>query len=434
MKHPGLPLVMLLLFSGCCCSAQSLDPVKNFPSDFKDKAMNHVKNICAFGERRDGTNAARKTAAYIEKEFRKAGLEIEKDTFSYSLFEAKKIRLFVDGNKINYRQVILDPYKGNIRYRGPFLFFFPDSSLSKQMMQDMAGKVIVTKDPADYYSLSVRNPRAVLILEKTDFDRLIRTAIPEGSHELIFDFSGKTKTIQSVNIAGVLKPVQADSGEIIISAHWDSFASVGADDNASGLATLIELASYFNLHRNELKTNLKFISFGAEEMGTIGAVAYVDHHPGELENCKLMFNIDGVSGLRDIYIDVTGKVENISPEKGVIKEKLYFRNRALRGKTGNWFRVEEYPMASNVPEWLRQDVISVCNSFYTKINQVSGIGSDHQAFALAGIPSTSITIDNGIEAHTASDTPDKVHAEGMWIAGRIVAGVVVRRLNSEIMK
>jgi Zn-dependent M28 family amino/carboxypeptidase len=204
---------------------------------------------------------------------------------------------------------------------------------------------------------------------------------------------------------------------------------MGADDNASGLATLIELSKYFSLHRNELTTTLKFIAFGAEEMGTVGAVSYVDHHRGELKHCRLMFNIDCVSGLRDIYVDLTGKVENISPVKGIIKEDLYFRNKALRGKTGNWMWIKEYPMASDVPGWLRQDVVDVCNALYTKINQVSGIGSDHQAFALAGIPSTSISIDNHVENHTSADTPEKIHPEGMWIAGRIVAGVVVKVLK-----
>jgi len=434
MKFFRTPFLILIFLSNGLSIAQSLDPVGNFSLEFKDRAMEHVKNICAFGERRDGTAAALKTIAYIEKEFREAGLEIEKDTFSFSAFEANKIRVVIDGKKVIPRQIILNPYKGNIHYRGSFLLFYPDSSLSRQMMQDMKGKIVVTKDPADYYSLSARNPSAVLVLKKQDFDALIWTQNPGELHKVIFIFSGKIKMNQSVNIVGTLKPTQPDSGEIILSAHWDSFNSVGADDNASGLATLIELARYFSLYRTEIKTNLKFVSFGAEEMGTIGSVTYVDHHPGELKNCRLMFNIDCVSGLRDIYIDVTGKVENTSPEKGVIKKDLYFRNRALRGKTGNWFRVKEYPMASDVPGWLRQDVISVCNAFYTKINQVSGIGSDHQAFALAGIPCTSITIDNGIETHTAADTPEKVHPEGMWIAGRIVAGVVVKILNREIVK
>ncbi|MCX6244598.1 MAG: M28 family metallopeptidase [Bacteroidetes bacterium] len=429
-----ISFLIIFLFEGNFCKAQSLDPVAAFPLEFGEKAMVHVKNICAFGERGDGTEAAKKTVDYIGNEFTKAGLEIEKDTFSYSAFEAKKIALAIDGKKIIAKQIILNPYKGNIRYKGSFLFFYPDSSLSRQMMQNMRGKIIVTKDPADYYSLSNRSPWVIIVLDKPDFDRVVRSKIPAGSHEINFNFSGKIRILQSVNVVGILKPTQPDSGEIILSAHWDSYNSAGADDNASGVATLIELARYFSLHKTELKTTLKFVSFGAEEKGTIGAVAYVDHHRNELKNCKLMFNIDGVSGLRDIYVDLTGKVENISPEKGVIREKLYFRNMALRGKPGNWFWIEEYPMASDVPKWLWLDVIDVCNAFNTKINQVSGIGSDHQAFALAGIPCTSITIDNGIETHTSADTPEKVHPEGMWIAGRIVAGVVAKIAKSEIAK
>jgi hypothetical protein len=431
MKHLRIPVLLQILLSGSFCAAQSLDPIGNFPADFGEKAMIHVANLCAFGERTDGTKAGENTIAYIENEFRKAGLEIEKDTFSYSAFEAKKILLKIDGKKLNPRQLILDPYKGDIDYQDPFLFFYPDSSLSLQMMQNMRDRIVVTKDPADYYSLSNRNPRAVVVLEKTDFDKIVRSGMPAGSHTIVFRFSGKIRKMESVNLAGTLRPAKPDTGEVILSAHWDSYNSAGADDNASGVATLIGLANYFSRHREELKTTLKFVSFGAEEMGTVGSVAYVDHHRDQLKNCRLMFNIDGVSGLRDIYVDVTGKVENCSPEKGVIRAKLYFRNKALRGKKGNWMRVEDYPVASDVPGWLRMAVINTCNSIYTKINQVSGIGSDHQAFALAGIPCTSIAIDNAVENHTAADTPEKVHPEGMWIAGRIVAGVVVGVLKEE---
>lgn len=420
-----LPVIVLLLLT-IRVTAQSLDPVADFPVEFKDRAMEHVTRICSFGERVAGTKAAAKTLNYIEQEFRKSGLEIERDTFYYSSFEAKKIVLKIDGKTLKPRQLILNPYSGKIDHGGSFLLFYPDSSLARQMMQDMKNQIIVTRDPADYYQLSYRSPKAILVLEKADFDALAESG---KNHLIIFQFSGKIKKFQSVNLAGTLKPLHPDTGEILLSAHWDSFNSVGADDNASGLATLLELTKYFSQRRNELTTTLKFVAFGAEEMGTLGSVSYVDHHPGELKHCKLMFNMDCVSGLRDIYVDLTGKVENISPVKGIIKEDLYFRNKALRGKTGNWMWIEDYPMASDVPGWLRQDVVDVCNSLNTKINQVSGIGSDHQAFSQAGIPCTSITIDNQVENHTPADTPEKVHPEGMWIAGRIAAGVVVKVLK-----
>ena len=393
--------------------------------------MEHVTRICSFGERVDGTKAATKTLDYIEREFRKAGLEIEKDTFSYSLFEAKKILVRIDGKTVIPRQLNLDPYPGDLDYTGPFILFYPDSSLGKQMMQDLKNSIIVTCEPADYYQLSHRSPKVVIVLEKPGFDSLVHQGRAGKDHVIEFSFSGKINKILSVNLAGTLKSPHPDSGEILLSAHWDSFNSVGADDNASGLATLVELARYFSLHKKELTTNLKFVAFGAEEMGTLGSVSYVYHHSRELKRCRLMFNMDCVSALRDIYVDLAGKVENISPEKGIIREDLYFRNKSLRGTAGNWTWIRDYPMASDVPSWLRQDVVDVCNALNTKINQVSGIGSDHQAFALAGVPCTSINMDNHVENHTPEDTPEKVHPEGMWIAGRIVAGVVVKVLKRE---
>ena len=92
-----------------------------------------------------------KTLDYIEQEFRKSGLEIEKDTFYYSSFEAKKIAVMIDGKTLKPRQIILDPYSGNIDYTGSFILFYPDSSLGKQMMQDLKNRIIVTCEPADFF-------------------------------------------------------------------------------------------------------------------------------------------------------------------------------------------------------------------------------------------------------------------------------------------
>jgi hypothetical protein len=68
---------------------------------------------------------------------------------------------------------------------------------------------------------------------------------------------------------------------VLVTAHLDSIgtadgdivAAPGADDNASGCAGLIEIASIFQNHRNE--HDLRLILFGGEEIGSVGSKDYV---------------------------------------------------------------------------------------------------------------------------------------------------------------
>jgi len=111
---------------------------------------------------------------------------------------------------------------------------------------------------------------------------------------------------------------------IIIGAHYDSeYGTIGATDNAGGIAVMMELARIFSLKQN-MRT-IRFIAFGAEELGLRGSRNYVKIHERELEKVKLMVNIDVqgsgigrisaiISGGDDIknYIEILGKELGIS--------------------------------------------------------------------------------------------------------------------------
>ena len=81
----------------------------------------------------------------------------------------------------------------------------------------------------------------------------------------------------------------------------------GADDNASGVSVLLELAAKFSKERENLKTNLIFIAFGAEEMGILGSKYFVEHPPVTLKSIKAMINLDMVGRLKeDTMLQVNG--------------------------------------------------------------------------------------------------------------------------------
>ncbi len=66
----------------------------------------------------------------------------------------------------------------------------------------------------------------------------------------------------------------------------------GADDNASGVVSIIELAKQLSKDKSKLKRSVIFVSFSAEEMGLLGSDYFVKHLPVKKEQIKAMINID----------------------------------------------------------------------------------------------------------------------------------------------
>jgi Tol biopolymer transport system component len=121
------------------------------------------------------------------------------------------------------------------------------------------------------------------------------------------------------NVAGWLPATEATEETLVIGAHYDhlglgiegSLAEKrggihhGADDNASGVAGLLEtarLAAAFSRRGR----NLLFVSFGGEELGTLGSSHLVKNPPIPLKNMVAMVNFDEIGRLRDDKLAVIG--------------------------------------------------------------------------------------------------------------------------------
>ncbi len=116
-----------------------------------------------------------------------------------------------------------------------------------------------------------------------------------------FEFSAEDEgTVKSANVMAVKRG--ASSQEIIVGAHYDSVSrGEGADDNASGVAVLLELA--MRIQDVETPYTVRFIAFGAEEYGMEGSFYYAVHlSPAELKNIVGMINLDSVIAGDNMYI------------------------------------------------------------------------------------------------------------------------------------
>jgi hypothetical protein len=137
------------------------------------------------------------------------------------------------------------------------------------------------------------------------FKKLGLTPGNNGSYFQDFTFDRKSHTgLVSRNVIGWL-----DNGAvrtIVIGAHYDHLGTAGlfdgkypvgqihngADDNASGVAGLLEFARYFIENGQKEPFNFLFIAFGGEEMGLQGSKYYTAHPTLPLTNVHFMLNMD----------------------------------------------------------------------------------------------------------------------------------------------
>lgn len=78
------------------------------------------------------------------------------------------------------------------------------------------------------------------------------------------------------NIVGTKLGTTYPEQEFIIGAHYDSVGNPGADDDASGVALLLEVARIISQYDSEY--TIRFVAFDREEQGLVGSDAYVAEH------------------------------------------------------------------------------------------------------------------------------------------------------------
>ncbi len=102
-----------------------------------------------------------------------------------------------------------------------------------------------------------------------------------------------------LNVVGHLAGTDADAGAVLVGAHYDGqglhpagLVFPSADDNASGVAALLEVARLAG--ERTWPFDLVFVAFGAEEIGRLGAEAWVRQPTVPLPRLQLMVNFDMV--------------------------------------------------------------------------------------------------------------------------------------------
>jgi Tol biopolymer transport system component len=129
------------------------------------------------------------------------------------------------------------------------------------------------------------------------------------------------QTSEAFNVVGRLRAGRSSGrGALVIGAHYDHLgyggrASLaperhephpGADDNASGTATVLEVARSLAARRSELSRDVVVALFSGEEAGLLGSTQFVRSHGPLLSESVAMLNLDMVGRLRGNRVEVLG--------------------------------------------------------------------------------------------------------------------------------
>lgn len=182
-------------------------------------------------------------------------------------------------------------------------------------------------------------------------------------------------------------------GAIVLGAHYDHLGRgphgslaphskaihFGADDNASGVAVLLELAK--QLRKKNRQRDIWFVAFSGEERGLLGSTHFVRNKPSALQKIVAMLNFDMVGRMRNNTVQVLGGQS-----------------------ASDWARWVEPACASQRIRCL-----------------LSGGGygpSDQTPFYAAGSPVLHFFTGSHGDYHKPSDTADKLNAAGMAAIAR----------------
>ncbi len=281
------------------------------------------------------------------------------------------------------------------------------------------------------------------------------------------------KQTEAYNVIGILEGTDAvlKNEAIIIGAHYDHLGKGGngslainstgihhgADDNASGVSAMLELARQFTKEKNNKRT-LIFMAFGGEEEGLLGSKAYVNNPVFPLGKTVAMINLDMVGRLNAEKLTVGGigtasewrklselinaktAIESALVKKGIccVTVKVENDGLILEGSTEREKLPDAVATSSDIAKeqkiinrltlssgnGSKNNPINTINPFVLQLNEDGYGPSDHQSFYLKQIPVLFFFTGTHADYHKPSDTAEKINYDGLLKITNYVGEIV----------
>jgi Zn-dependent M28 family amino/carboxypeptidase len=429
----ALALVFVVSVPGSLAKSKSQDIQNLFGGD---EAFAQIEALVDFGPRVAGSSAEAEAADYIAAEMESYGLDVEIQEFDIIYFEelSDPVLEQVAPNPTVY--VWFDDFY-TMQYSGsgdvtalvqPTVDIMippgPDANDSDSGCEaaDFAGfipgNIALIQRGFCYYSqkaLNAQNAGAVGVIifnegQPGRTDVIIGTlggpgviipvvgttfAVGEELYNLALAGSVTVRMIVDViteertsqNVIGTLEGLQPDQGIVYIGGHYDSVsAGPGANDDASGVAGVLEAARVLATKGHRTKATMKFLAFGSEEIGLDGSYWYVDENYDEVTTLGLgMINLDMIA-VGDILL-----IGNVGLAADDLVEYTDYKADAMGIDWGSF---------------------------------TAGANSDHYYFEAVGCPVSFLTQDPDPYYHTPEDTPDKIQVDTLEENGELATAVM----------
>jgi len=134
----------------------------------------------------------------------------------------------------------------------------------------------------------------------------LRHLLNRGDISIELSFQFEEKKIDDANIGGIISGNDPEKSTefLVLGAHYDHLGKdgksgsyfTGADDNASGVSSLLEIGQYLSEKKKELKRSFVLLFFGGEEWGLFGSRYFVENPFVPLSQVKAMFSVDTIGG------------------------------------------------------------------------------------------------------------------------------------------
>jgi aminopeptidase YwaD len=321
-------IILFFAFLGLTTGAQNIS--------FGKKMVDTLTSPWFWG--RGYTNDGMKKAAeFLSNEFKSYGLSpmngssyLQQFNYPVNTFPGK-MELNVNGKDlVPGKDFIVSPESKGVKGSGDL-----DVLDSIQFINRKEMFVVKMQDKLTWSVAPEAVEYSLILVDKKALDR------PPASFKVNID-NKLLKNFKAANVCGLVKGTVKPDSIIFITAHYDHLGGMGAgtyfpgaNDNASGISLLLNLAQYYAQHPQ--KYSIGFICFAGEEAGLIGSKYFTENPLVPLKNIRFLLNTDlagtGEEGI--MVVNATEFSKEFAMMNAINEENKLLVKISARGKAAN---------------------------------------------------------------------------------------------------
>ncbi|MDR7533170.1 MAG: M28 family metallopeptidase [Armatimonadota bacterium] len=400
-------LAIALAFAPAQAAGPAAQPPPEAPSGAQ--AFAHVQHLAGvIGPRPAGTPAERQAADYLAATLRQHGYPVEMHAFPFPFFEARRVDVQVAGatpRTLAAQALFLsaatppggveadvvvaglgrpEDYEGRradgaivLVERGMITF---REKVTHAAARGAAAVVVYNNQPGLVAGTLGQRSEIPAVIVSQDDGRALVEAVQRGGLRLRLVVDAVHETRTAANVVATRRGATQPDAIVVVGAHFDSVpGSPGANDNASGVAAVLEAARV--LADAPLARTVQFVLFSAEELGLHGSAAFVSERRA------------GVMAM--VNLDMVGWGDRLM--------------------AGNGSGRDDGPVGA---------ALEVGRRLGIEITRFRATASDHTSFERAGVPA--VFLHRGVDPHhhRPTDVPANIAPGHLEEAGRLVAALV----------